>query len=80
MPTERGAAMVDEISVAKDMGDPSEDHPGLFGWVRPVLSVSDSMMVRTVGLDAVVVSRASLQVRVPVSGLIGTRTNSYWTL
>jgi hypothetical protein len=48
-------------SVAKDMGDPSEDHPGLFGWVRPVLSVSDSMMVRTVGLDAVVVSAAILR-------------------
>jgi len=38
------------------MGDPSEDHQGMFGWVRPVFSISDSMMVRTVGLDAVVVS------------------------
>jgi hypothetical protein len=58
--------------VAKDMGDPSEDHPGLFGWVRPVLSVSDSMMVRTVGLDAVVVSAAILRAeRVPCrAGLI----------
>jgi hypothetical protein len=41
---------------AKDTGDPSEDYPGLFGWIRPTLHVSDSRMVRTVGLDAVVVS------------------------
>lgn len=40
----------------QEFGDPAEDHPGVFGWIRPVLRVSDSRIVQTVGLDAVVVS------------------------
>lgn len=39
---------------SKDEGDPSEDYPGIFGWVKPVSQISDGKIVRTVGLDAVV--------------------------